>query len=45
MQELLLGDKLKLDAVVTHVMHYTEFQTAMELMKAGEAGKVVFKFD
>lgn len=44
MQDLLLHDKLHLDAVVTHVMHYTDFKEAMELMKAGKAGKVVFKF-
>ncbi len=43
--ELLSGGKLHLDPVVTHVMHFTEFQTAMELMKAGKAGKVVFTFN
>ena len=45
MTELLSSGNLILDPVVTHVMHYTEFQTAMELMKAGKAGKVVFTFD
>lgn len=45
MTELLASGKLILDPVVTHVMHYTEFQDAMELMKAGKAGKVVFTFD
>lgn len=45
MGELLASGKLVLDPVVTHQMHYTEFQKAMELMKAGQAGKVVFLFD
>ena len=45
MTELLESGNLILDPVVTHVMHYTEFQQAMELMKAGKAGKVVFTFD
>lgn len=45
MHELLIGQKLNLAPVLTHRMHYTEFQQAMELMKAGKAGKVVFFFD
>ena len=45
MAELHRGGKLNLDPVITHVMHYTEFQKAMELMQAGEAGKVVFTFE
>lgn len=45
MGDLLATGKLNLDPVVTHVMHYTDFERAMELMKAGEAGKVVFTFD
>lgn len=45
MTELLAGGQLNLDPVITHQMHYTEFQTAMELMKAGNAGKVVFTFE
>jgi threonine 3-dehydrogenase len=44
MAMLLQSGKLNLDPVVTHVMHFTEFQKAMELMKAGKAGKVVFSF-
>lgn len=44
MGELLSSGKLNLDPVITHEMHYTEFQQAMELMKAGKAGKVVFTF-
>ncbi|MEI7576507.1 MAG: L-threonine 3-dehydrogenase [Armatimonadota bacterium] len=45
MGALLQSGKLNLDPIVTHVMHYTEFQNAMELMKAGKAGKVVFTFN
>lgn len=45
MAALLATGKLNLDPVITHQMHYTEFQRAMELMKAGEAGKVVFTFE
>jgi threonine 3-dehydrogenase len=44
MQKLLLSGKLLLDPVITHEMPYTEFHRAMELMNAGEAGKVVFTF-
>lgn len=45
MGRLLATGKLNLDPVVTHVMHYTDFAKAMELMKAGQAGKVVFTFE
>jgi len=45
MAELLRGGKLNLLPVITHEMHYTEFQKAMELMKEGKAGKVVFTFE
>lgn len=45
MGELLSGGKLDLWPVITHQMHYTQFQDAMELMKAGKAGKVVFSFE
>lgn len=44
MAALLASGKLNVDPVVTHVMHFTQFQEAMELMKAGMAGKVVFTF-
>lgn len=42
---LLKGGKLNLDPVITHQMHYTDFAKAMELMQAGQAGKVVFTFE
>ncbi len=45
MTGLLKGNKLNLRPVITHEMHYTEFHVAMELMKQGKAGKVVFTFD
>jgi threonine 3-dehydrogenase len=45
MQGLLKSGKLVLDPVITHELPYTEFQAAMELMKAGKAGKVVFTFE
>ena len=45
MHVLLTEHDLNLSPVVTHTMHYTEFQKAMELMKMGDAGKVVFLFE
>lgn len=45
MSELLSTGNLNLKPVITHSMHFTEFQKAMELMKAGQAGKVVFTFE
>ncbi|MEQ1934587.1 MAG: zinc-binding dehydrogenase, partial [Fimbriimonadaceae bacterium] len=45
MGELLSSGKLNLAPVITHQMHFTEFQKAMELMKAGKAGKVVLRYD
>lgn len=45
MGELLAGGKLNLEPVITHKMHYTEFHEAMELMRAGQAGKVVFSYE
>ena len=44
MHKLFESGRLVLDPVVTHRMHYTEFEKAMELMGAGQAGKVVFDF-
>lgn len=42
---LLSSGKLFLDPVITDMMPYTEFVLAMEKMKAGKAGKVVFTFE
>lgn len=44
MRDLFASGRLNLDPVVTHRMHYTEFDRAMRLMAAGKAGKVVFGF-
>lgn len=44
MRELFASGRLNLEPVVTHRMHYTEFEGAMQLMAAGKAGKVVFDF-
>ena len=45
MRTLFSSGGLNLEPVVTHRMHYTEFEGAMELMAAGKAGKVVFDFE
>ena len=44
MAEIFASGRLNLDPVVTHQMPYTEFEAAMQLMQAGNAGKVVFTF-
>jgi threonine 3-dehydrogenase len=44
MHDLLTKHNLDVAPVVTHTMHFTAFQNAMELMNKGEAGKVVFLF-
>ncbi|RYG32159.1 L-threonine 3-dehydrogenase, partial [bacterium] len=44
MGKLLSEGGLDPSPVVTHTFPFTEFQEAMELMKRGEAGKVVFTF-
>jgi threonine 3-dehydrogenase len=43
MAELLKGG-LDVSPVVTHVVPYTQISEAMEMMKAGKAGKIVFTF-
>lgn len=45
MGTILSSGKLNLEPIITHQMHYTKFAEAMELMKKGEAGKVVFTFE
>lgn len=45
MERLLASGRLNLEPVITHRMHYTEVTQAMELMKSGQAGKVVFSFE
>ncbi|MCH8978826.1 MAG: L-threonine 3-dehydrogenase [Armatimonadetes bacterium] len=36
---------LDLESVVTHEMHFTEIESAMQILKAGEAGKIVLSFE
>lgn len=45
MADILQTYDLNLEPIITHRMHYTQFQDAMELMNKGQAGKVVFTFD
>lgn len=45
MARLWATGKLNVDPVVSHVLPFTEFESAMNLMKRGEAGKVVFTFE
>ena len=45
MDALMTSGRLNLEPIVTDVMHYTEFERAMEKMTAGQAGKVVFTFE
>jgi threonine 3-dehydrogenase len=45
MHDLLANRNLDVSAIVTHELPYTDFAAAMDLMKKGEAGKVVFRFE
>jgi threonine 3-dehydrogenase len=45
MGELLASRRLDVSPVITHRLHYTEFTKAMDLITAGECGKVVFTVD
>jgi|UniRef100_UPI00404905DF threonine 3-dehydrogenase len=36
---------LDISPVITHRFHYTEFQTAFDLMRSGKSGKIVLKWD
>ncbi len=44
MEALMTSGRLNLEPIVTDTMHYTEFESAMEKMTQGLAGKVVFTF-
>lgn len=44
MGDLLRGGRLDLGPIVTHQMPYTEFESAMDLLSRGAAGKVVLRF-
>jgi threonine 3-dehydrogenase len=45
MGELLASKRLNVEPVITHRLHYTEFNQAMDLISEGECGKVVFTVD
>lgn len=45
MQWLLTERGLDVSPVITHQMPYTEIEAAMQLLKAGKAGKIVLHFD
>ena len=44
MRDLLSGGKLDISPVITHRFSYMEFGKAIEMIEAGETGKVVFSF-
>jgi threonine 3-dehydrogenase len=44
MEWLLTEKRLDVTPVVTHRMHYTEFEGAMQTLASGEAGKIVLEF-
>lgn len=44
MSWLLTEKKLNVVPVVTHQMHFTDFEEAMQILKAGQAGKIVLDF-
>ena len=44
MHHLLLEEKLDLSPVITHHLHYTQIEEAMQLLKTGQAGKIVLDF-
>jgi threonine 3-dehydrogenase len=44
-QALVKTGRVDLRPIITHVLPYTEFDRAFELMKTGEAAKIVLSFD
>jgi threonine 3-dehydrogenase len=36
---------LDISPVITHRFHYTEFQTAFDLMRSGRSGKIILNWD
>ena len=42
---LIQSGKLHLEDIVTHKLHYSEYQKAMELMESGNCGKIVLMFN
>jgi threonine 3-dehydrogenase len=45
MDELFTKRGLDLTPIVTHEMHFTEVEKAMQTLKRGEAGKIVLSFE
>jgi threonine dehydrogenase-like Zn-dependent dehydrogenase len=45
MEALLLSGKLDVRPVITHVLGWSDFEEAVELQRAGRAGKIVLKRD
>ena len=45
MDELFTKKGLDLTPVVTHEMHFTEVESAMQILKEGKAGKIVMSFE
>ncbi len=45
MDELFTKKGLDLTPIVTHEMHFTEVESAMQILKRGEAGKIVLSFE
>ena len=41
----LIDSGLNIEKVITHKFHYSEFETAFELLNSGKAGKVVLTWD
>jgi threonine 3-dehydrogenase len=44
MMSVMLQSGLDIRPVITHRLHYTEFEKAFEVMKSGQSGKVVLKW-
>jgi len=41
----MLQSGLDVSEVITHKMHYTEFETGFEIMKSGQSGKVILEWN
>jgi threonine 3-dehydrogenase len=42
---LLTEKGMDVTPIITHEMHFTEFEKAMQILKAGQAGKIVLRFE
>jgi threonine 3-dehydrogenase len=41
---VMLQSGLRIDPVITHRVHYTEYQKGFEQMMSGQSGKVILKW-